>query len=220
MTQRPITVTLSAPYGAGGSVIGPQLAEKLGVPFYNRAIPTAVSAELGIDLESVLAHDGKAPTGVGRLLAAVGRMQNGPLGGLEGYFTDAPQIDEKEIAERTAAVVRDIADGDGGVILGRASAIVLAGHPDTVHVRLQGSTEARIRRSMELSGVDEKTARSRQGQTDGAREAYAKRLFGRDPRDPLLYHLVLDSTVLSYEGCVQIMLDAVRDFGMSRASKR
>jgi cytidylate kinase len=212
MSARPITVTLSAPFGAGGSAVGPKLAQRLGVPFYNRAIATAVSAELGIDLESVLVHDGRAPTGVGRLLSAVGRMQSGPLGGLDGYlFTEAPLVDEKEIAERTAAVVRDIADGDGGVILGRASAIVLAGHPNAVHVRLEGPTESRIKQAMQLSGMDEKTARARQGPTDAAREAYAKRLFGRDPRDPLLYHLVLNSSAISWDACVEIMLTAVAE---------
>ena len=34
-------VTLSAPYGAGGSQVGPAVAERLGVPFVDRAIPTA-----------------------------------------------------------------------------------------------------------------------------------------------------------------------------------
>src|SRR5215217_557555 len=33
-------VTLSAPYGAGGSEIGPAVAERFGVPFVDRAIPS------------------------------------------------------------------------------------------------------------------------------------------------------------------------------------
>jgi hypothetical protein len=36
-------VTLSASFGAGGSVIGPRVAEELGLPFLDRAIPVAVA---------------------------------------------------------------------------------------------------------------------------------------------------------------------------------
>jgi shikimate kinase len=37
-------VTLSAGYGAGGSVIGPAVAERLGVPFLDRALPAGVAS--------------------------------------------------------------------------------------------------------------------------------------------------------------------------------
>ena len=94
---------------------------------------------------------------------------------------------------------------------------MLAGHPNTVHVRLDGPTESRIKQAMHLSGMDEKAARARQGPTDAAREAYAKRLFGRDPRDPLLYHLVLNTSAISWDACVEIMLTAVEDVAGPRA---
>ncbi|HEY0540394.1 MAG TPA: cytidylate kinase family protein, partial [Actinoallomurus sp.] len=35
-------VTVSATFGAGGSVIGPAVAERLGKPFVDRAIPYTV----------------------------------------------------------------------------------------------------------------------------------------------------------------------------------
>ena len=39
-------IALSAAYGAGGSIIGPALADRLGVPFLDRAIPLAVADRL------------------------------------------------------------------------------------------------------------------------------------------------------------------------------
>ena len=39
-------VTLSATYGAGGSVVGPALAQRLDAPFVDRLIPTEVAARL------------------------------------------------------------------------------------------------------------------------------------------------------------------------------
>ena len=44
-------VTVSAAYGAGGSEVGPRLAERLGVPFLDRAIPSEVAERLAIPLD-------------------------------------------------------------------------------------------------------------------------------------------------------------------------
>ena len=41
-------VTVSASYGAGGALVGPQLAERLGVRFLDRAIPAEVAERLAI----------------------------------------------------------------------------------------------------------------------------------------------------------------------------
>ena len=41
-------VTISATYGAGGALVGPEVADRLGVPFVDRAVPVAVANDLGI----------------------------------------------------------------------------------------------------------------------------------------------------------------------------
>jgi cytidylate kinase len=212
MSARPITVTLSASFGAGGGTVGPKLAERLGVPFHNRAIPATVSAELGVDLDSVLPHDGRTQTGLARLLSAAARVPSATMSGAEAYLIDPRQVDEKLVADQTAAIVRAVADGDGGVILGRASAVILAGHPRTFHVRLDGPVDARIRRAAKLGGLTEQKARDMQVRVDKAREAYVKKLYGKDARDGRLYHVTLDSTAISWETCVDILFLAADEW--------
>ncbi len=53
-------VALSASYGAGGSVIGPAVAERLDVPFVDRAIPLAVADRLQVSYDEAAAHDDRA----------------------------------------------------------------------------------------------------------------------------------------------------------------
>ena len=57
----PLVVTISATYGAAGSVIGPAVAEGLGARFLDRAIPVAVAHSLAVPLSDVLEHDERAP---------------------------------------------------------------------------------------------------------------------------------------------------------------
>src|SRR5438105_12612302 len=54
-------VTVSAQYGTAGAVIGPAVAEQLGVPFLDRAIPAAVAHSLSVPLAQVLEHDERRP---------------------------------------------------------------------------------------------------------------------------------------------------------------
>ena len=44
----------------------------------------------------------------------------------------------------TEQALRDMADTTGGVVLGRAGAVVLAQHPTALHVRLDGPRQARV----------------------------------------------------------------------------
>ena len=89
--------------------------------------------------------------------------------------------------------------------------VVLAKRPDVLSVRLDGAVEARIRQAAQRSGIDEETTGKDQRETDGARSSYMHTFYGQSQDDPNLYHVVLDSTVLSLETCVGIILEAARD---------
>ena len=200
-------VTLSAPYGAGGSRVGPELAERLGVPFVDRAIPIGCAERLAVPLQEALERDenvGAALTGMARWLGHVGVAFGAP----------PPAAREEAGAEEhrraTEAVIREHAAGEGAVILGRAAAVVLAETPGALHARLTGPPKARVAQGMELEGVDRETAERHLVETDRAREAYVRHFYGADPEDPRLYHLVLDSTALALDACVELIALAAR----------
>jgi cytidylate kinase len=201
-------VTISAAYGAGGSVVGPAVAERLGVPFVDRAIPEAVAAEIGCSLDAALAHDGRTEPGIGRLFAATARVPNIALGGLESYLPPGEIIAEEEFVRRTEVLIGHVADTTGGVILGRAAAIVLAGRPGVLHVRLTGPEDARVAQAMSLHGRDAESARRRLRENDRARAAYVKHFYRADPGDPKHYHLVIDSTAIPLETVIGMVVSA------------
>jgi len=199
-------VTLSAPYGAGGSQVGPLVAERLGVPFLDRAVPARVAERLAVPLESALERD----QSIGSWLARSGIW----LGHVGSVLAVAPPpadaADEDRFRRETEAVLREHAAGAGAVVLGRAGALVLRDTPGALHVRLRGPVEARVRQAMRLEGVDEATARRRLDQVDRAREAYVRHFYRADPADGAHYHLMLDSTALPLPACAALIVDAVR----------
>jgi cytidylate kinase len=125
-----------------------------------------------------------------------------------------PEVPEIETAEqfRTAQEVklREVANTTGAVILGRAAMVVLARRPDVLTVRLDGPVQARIAQVV-AQGVDEETAKRAQREIDRARDAYARVFFNARQDDPGLYHVILDSTALSLETCVDLITRAATD---------
>jgi cytidylate kinase len=201
-------VTVSATFGAGGSVIGPAVAERLNVPFVDRAIPYTVAADIGCTLEEALDHDDRAEHGLGRLLSSAARLPNFTLGGMDVYLPQRDFLPEEEFLVHTEKVIKEIAGHSGGVILGRASQLVLADHPAALHVRLDGPRKRRLANVRESMGLPEEEVERLLDDNDRARTAYVRHFYRRDPADPALYDLVIDSTRLAAAACADIIVTA------------
>jgi cytidylate kinase len=200
-------VTLTAPHGTGGGTIGSAVAEQLGVTFLDRGIPTSVARALAIPEADALAHDERTETRIGRVLAALAAsgMSYGPTPGDIGVV-----LTEGAYREQTERVIRDAAAGDGCVIHGRAAAIVLRDHPTALHVSLRGSLDARVRHAAATSGEGQDSIRRFYEDSDKTRSAYYRHFYGKDPDDPSLYHLVIDSIVLDSDTCTDLIVTAAR----------
>ena len=107
-----------------------------------------------------------------------------------------------------AGIHRLLAEG-GGVILGRAAAVVL-GKDRGFHVRLDGPADRRVRQGAAIEGISEEQAGERRSAADKARIAYVRRLYRRDPDDASLYHLVIDSTAMPLDTVIELIAAAAR----------
>jgi cytidylate kinase len=209
----PPVVTISAPYGAGGPIVGRTIAERLGVPFLDRAIPTAVAQTLAVSLDEAQAHDERADTRVGRMLSALA------VSGLGFGPTPEPGVPPQAFREQTERVITSAARTTGCVVLGRAAVIVLRDHPFALHTCLNGPLERRVRQAISLSTEDDDEAAVRKlvEETDRNRKAYFRHFYSVDPDDPSLYHVTLDSTVLDLDTCAEFIATAARARSESNA---
>ena len=203
-------VTFSAPYGAGGAEVAPAVAERLGLPFHDRAIPAQVAGRLGVPVAEAEANDETVVRGLWRLVASLGTMPD-PVGGV----LPVPAVpDERSYREQTERVLAEIADGAGGVVLGRGAAMVLGDRPDALHVRLDGPPERRLAAAVARTGRPREEVRREMAANDRTREAYVRHFYRCDPSSARHYHLVLDSTALPLEVVVDLVVLAARARGI------
>ena len=203
-------VTFSAAYGAGGAEVAPAVAELLGLPFHDRMIPAQVAGRLGVSVAEAEANDETVVRGLWRLVASLGTMPD-PVGGV---LPTAALPDARAYREQTERVLAEIADGTGGVVLGRAGAMVLRDRPDVLHVRLDGPRKRRLEAAVARSGRPRDEVRREMEGNDRTREAYVRHFYRTDPAAAKHYHLVVDSTALAVETVVELVVVAARSRGI------
>jgi len=205
-------ITISAGYGAGGSLVAPMVAERLGLRLVDRAISSTVAMQLQVSVAE--AQQGEARRSVAERFFGVLT----PLTGVAAPPLE-PGLTEDAAAFRahTERLMRQALD-EGAVILGRAGAAAFLTEPDVLRVRLFGPPEARIAQAAVVEAVPLETARQRQPEVDQARAQYVRRLYHADLADPQLYHLQLDSTVLPLDTCAELIVAAYQAMQASRPS--
>src|ERR1700690_1128541 len=173
-------VTISAGYGAGGSVIAPEVARQLGLPLLDRAISSHVAAQLQVSVPEAEGAVIKR-SGASRFLAVLAPLAGGVLGaGTDCAPPEAvpPPDDAAFFREQAEAIMRS-ALVTGAVILGRAGGAAFRAEPGGPRVRL-------------------------------SRPPYVRRLYGFDIDDPALYHLHIDSTAVPIDATVGLIVAAYR----------
>jgi cytidylate kinase len=191
-------VTMFEQYGAGATDVGRQVAEALGLPFHGQAF----SSE---DLE----HAGDDALERNATLVAVYATMGGAYRGFEGRDVVATQQEKYDLVMANNEVVRRQAD-EGGVIVGRNGAVILADRPNTLHVLLTGSVADRVQRAAREAGIPPEHATRRQQREDEVRAEMSKVLYGWDPRLPDRYDLVLNTSRIPLDGAVDAIVHVVR----------
>jgi cytidylate kinase len=211
-------VTISAGYGAGGSVVAPGVAQRLGLPVLDRAISSRVAALLQVTVPEAVGAEIQRPL-VDRLLGIFTPLAGGLLcAGTDAAPPEAvPPPDDAALFREHAEGIMSEALAAGAVILGRAGAAAFRGRPDVLRVRLFGPPEARMVQASRIENVDLPAARQLLPEVDRARAQYVRRLYGVSIDDPDLFDLQIDSTALPLDACADIIVSAYRALDRTQA---
>ncbi len=192
-----MVITISREYGAGGHSIGKGVAKALGVEFYDRDIIKAAAKESGEELPEVERVEEEL-TRAGSFLRMIS----------PNAYRD--QSDNIHTIEHS--IILGMAAKGTCVILGRCADDIMekAGIP-SLNVFLYASDIHRAVRVSELIGSKNPTEIQKKMQrTDSARRAFYEHFTGKRWGDSRNYTLSLDTGVLGYETCIEIICEAAR----------
>ena len=105
--------------------------------------------------------------------------------------------------------IRRIASEGPCILVGRCADYVLRDHDNVLNVFVRAPEEDRMERIIEYNHVDPMKAEEILKKTDKQRASYYNYYATGSWGDVNNYHLCLDSGVLGYSGCVEVILKAV-----------
>lgn len=195
-----IVITIARHFGSGGKTIGEMLAKEMGIPCYALEIIKMASEESGIS--EALFNQADERLKRTPLSTRLGSSKAEYMGDLIGPGS-SQFVSDKNLFNYQAKVMRDLAEKESCVIIGRAADYVLRDNPDVVRVFVHASKEYCIRQTIERRAYTGKDVEKFIEKTDRYRSDFYRYYTGQEWHDARNYDLCLNSERLGFEGCVE-----------------
>ena len=191
-------ITISRQNGSGGRYIGERLAKELGITCYDEKLMDMVAKESGFALDFV---EEKGERITGSLLFNIASS----LTYANNVFTGNGVSLQDEIYFIQNRIIKDIAEKESCVIVGRCADYILKDREDCLNVFIYADAEDREKRIIERYGENDKPVRKRIADKDSRRRTYYSHYTDRSWGMPQNYHLCLNSSALGEKSCVSIV---------------
>lgn len=202
-------ITVSRQTGSGGATIGRRLAEQLGADYLNTQIIREVAHRLGISEATAAASSERAEAFTERL-ARVLWLSEPALGAVTRPADGVPfESTTQSIVEVTRQLVRETAGTGNAVIFGHGAQFILAQQPGVLHVRFIAPFPMRVERVMRRKALGRAAAERWVREEDQRRKDHIRQFYQADWGAPEPFHMILNTTLLSEELCIRLVMDAV-----------
>lgn len=229
-------VTIAGSLGSGAREVALRVASRLELDFVDREMLVEASQTLGVDVEAVERCD-ERPLTFGERLAALLRnflersataSAGDPMlgsGGLEmllahsyGEAAALPaesegDLDERKYIATISAIILELAEKGGVVIVGRGSQIILRDWPGALHAYVAAPHDLRIERVAARDRLSSEDAEKAVHESDRNRHAFYSKFFKVDVDDPGLYDVVVNTAHIPYEAAADLIAAAARSKG-------
>jgi len=195
-------ITISREFGSGGRTIGHMVAEKLGIPFYDKELVEHIALESGFDPRFVEEHGEHAP---GKSLFAYAFAPQGVPGVMNGLST------ADFLWNIQCSVILQLAEKGPCVIVGRNADYILKDRDDVLHAYIHADMDFRADRIVRLYGESEKSPQARLQEKDKRRRLNYQHYTGRTWGTAQNYDICLNSGNIGVEECAEIIVKMVLD---------
>jgi len=190
----PFTIALSREVGAQGTAVGQAVADRLHWPLYDRQLLEHIAGELGLRTE---------------LLDSVDEKRQGWLKECMQALAAVPTVSSSTYVRQLVDSLMSLATHGKCVIVGRGAAQILPAET-TLRVRLVAPLKDRVRVTEKKKALAPEEAGRWVARIDAERVQFVKDHFHKDPTDPQLYDLILNSARFDIDKCANLIVEALR----------
>lgn len=191
-------ITIGRQFGSLGRQVALKTAELLDIGCYDRDVVDQVSKRMNLPLKTVSRKEEDANAEFGKF----GKMLF-PAGSGDRQL-------QNRIFAVQECVIRDYADRESCIIVGRCADFILKDRPNLLTVFIYAPLEHRIKNCVSSLSMPENEARKMCTGVDKARLAYHREFTGYDPMDPEHFDLMFNSAVLGVDGTAEALAAIVK----------
>ena len=199
-------ITINRELGSGGRTVGRILAEKLGVPYYDKALTKPLEEKFDMSIDQIEELKGTNRSwweSIKRVLILGEDAANSS----EYYDEEKKKLVTSEaVLKAEKEILQSIANEESCVIAGRSAFFVTNGHQNRLNILIQASMEHRLARVMAKRGISEKEAKKIIKEVDETREEYMKNNAHTSRYDTRNYDLVIKMDGKTEEDAVNVIL--------------
>lgn len=190
-------ITIARGFGSGGKQIASQVAKDFGIHCYENRILTLAAEKSGYDRTRFLEADERL----------VGNALVNSLKSLPRSIKPKPEekrfVSDMYLYECEADIIRELADTESCVIVGKCADHVLKNHKNVFSFYIEAPREFCLHRIMDRMGVSEPEAHRLISKTDKYRADYYKYYTGGNYwTNPINYDMTLNSDRVGIEECI------------------
>ncbi|MBQ9947085.1 MAG: cytidylate kinase-like family protein [Oscillospiraceae bacterium] len=189
-------ITITRQYGSGGREIGERLAKELALEFYDNRLLEIAAKDSGIHKNHFEENDEKRTNSFLYLLSTTYGQ-----GGI-------PFDDTLFFAQLNA--IQKVASEHACVIIGRCADYALRDFTGVINLFISAPFETRVKRAIEVYGIEEKHAADYVKRIDKQRTSYYNYYTDKRWGQPQNYQLCLDSSTLGIDGSVKLIKDFIK----------
>ena len=199
-------ITINRELGSGGRTVGRILAEKLGVPYYDKALTKPLEEKFDMSIDQIERLKGTNRSwweSIKRVLILGEDAANSS----EYYDEEKKELVTSEaVLKAEKEILQSIANEESCVIAGRSAFFVTNGHQNRLNVLIQASMDHRVNRIMGKRGISEKEAKKIIKDVDESREEYLKNNAHTSRYDTRNYDLVIKMDGKTEEEAANVIL--------------
>ena len=201
--DKKIVITIAREYGSGGRTIGEMLANELGIHFYDKELAKLASEESGINEALFNTNDEKVKASKFMQLL---RPHNSEL-----ITPDSDEFtSEDNLFNLQAKVIRQLAERESCVIMGRCADYVLEDYDNVLSVFVHAPHDFKMEQAGLKISLKGKELERFIEKTDRQRAGYYKYHTGREWTDARNYDLCLNSAKLGFDKCVEEIISYMK----------
>lgn len=194
-------ITIARSYGSGGKNLGKLLADKMGINCYDREIIRMASDSSGINEELFGRVDEKL-----KKSPLFGIVRSNPYKGNGVIPPESSNfVSDDNLFNYQAQVIKELAEKESCVIIGRCADYVLKDNPNVIRLYLYAPLEDCVKRVMAQNSITEKETIKKIETIDKYRSDYYKYYTGKEWNDARNYDFCLNTTSMSYEKLIQVV---------------